>query len=417
MARLTTAQLAARFGSNAKSSLEDNDVNININADVDGEGEENEGFVEEAEALDTSDTPEAAELDVADAGAEVEDTVEDTEAVSESIDGLESLYLTLAQISEEGLELGAGGAALLRNHVNQLTGKYGLGADDIGVASQEDLTMFPNSALQDSMEGIGETIKAAYQKLIEFLKKIGSMISTFVKSLFDAATAAKVKIAKLRKMLSSGSVKEKKVTVPALLGNNGVNVSGIEALKDVTSEITKQRTEKFVQKFNQDTGLNETDVEAILKDFKSTIVGYKNKELAGNIRITIDADDFAKVESTDSGKSKVENLTKADANKYLDLADSLVKVVEGYRSTEKDRKKTLDSMAAKLKADSVNAAKDENMRKRITASMTPRRLFVRNMNKIVGIEVKLIGKCGSVANGLCNVVAKFASKKAEANAE
>ena len=71
-----SADLLAKAFTNLSVSNEDNDLVVNINAEHKGE----EGAEEEVVAadvdnvpLDTSETPEAAELDAADAGAELAD--------------------------------------------------------------------------------------------------------------------------------------------------------------------------------------------------------------------------------------------------------------------------------------------------------------------------------------------------------
>src|SRR5574344_2207466 len=111
MGRYNAAALMAGMGAAITVSLEDNDLNININADHEGDGEGGDAGVAdfdntspaETEATDpaqevavgenieadTSGAPETAELDVAEAGGDVDEVATQIEDVNDTAAGLE----------------------------------------------------------------------------------------------------------------------------------------------------------------------------------------------------------------------------------------------------------------------------------------------------------------------------------------
>lgn len=426
MARLSVSEMTKRFGSKTNVSNEENDVNININADVDGEGEnDNEGFVEEAEALDTSDTPETAELDVQDSAAEVNESIDETEEVSETIDGLENIYLSLAQMSVEGLQLDGSSAILLHGHVNQLAAKYGLTSDEVGIASVEDITLYPNNALTDSMEGIMDSISAIGNKITETMSDVGFKIANFAKALFNSIKATKDKTNRLRQIISAGSSKEKKVVkvgVNLPVRNSGLNIPVIEDLANVTRKITENNLAKaesvFVMNVEQ---LDNFATEVYYEDVLKSVKAFANKDLAGNVSLKLnDEDDIIGLKPIQNKNAKSEiTIGKDEALKLLDVVDDLMDVVEGYKNTQKYRTKLNKTAVAAVKKDQA-ALKTEDMGlvKRVITGMRVKRKVGKDFKAVVGVEIALIKKCIEVANATNNVVAKVASRKSDgSNAE
>lgn len=397
MFKLTPEQITARLGRNARSSLEDNDVNININADVDGEGD-NDGLLD-PETMDTSETPEAAELDVQDQAAEVEAAVADADEVNETVEGLESLYIALATISEENHPMDAAAAILLQNQVKTLTGKFGLSPSEIGVASTEDFGLFPDSSTTDSMEGIKETIKAGIDRLIAFLKNIWTAITNFVKGLFDSTFAARTKHKALSAKLKDKGVTGKKVKAAAVIALQVKNAATeARTLADFATKVQSARLDTVVSTVSN-SDVNSEDIGKALSGVLDSLGSYAGKQMIGGCAYSESDSGTPQFKRKEDMKGLEVTLTADQVQGALNGADTLLKVCEKYKQTQNQRKSLNDAMTKSVKA-TASAAEDKAI-----AAMTARSKAVSYWNAFVSFETKVMSTCLTVTNSLNNVAA------------
>ena len=174
MGRYNAAALMAGMGAAITVSQEDNDLNININADHEGDGEGGEAGVadfdntspadteatdpapvgEDIEA-DTSGAPETAELDVAEAGGDVDEVATQIEDVNDTAAGLEGIVIQLATISQEGIEVTPLAAQMLNNQYDYAVRKFpALRHQSLRVASCEDFAVSNEDATTVSLEKV-----------------------------------------------------------------------------------------------------------------------------------------------------------------------------------------------------------------------------------------------------------------------
>lgn len=397
MSKLTPEQLMAKLGGNARSSFEDNDVNININADVDGEGE-GEGMID-PDTMDTSETPEAAELDVQDQAGEVDAAVADADEMNETVEGLENLYITLCSISEENLPIDRAAAMLLQTQVVNLTSKFGLSPTDIGVPSTEDFGIFPDTSTTDSMEGIKDTIKSGIDRLIAFLKNIWTAITNFVKGLFDSTLAARNKHKALTAKLKEKGVRGKKIKASGMIGIHVKNASAeARTLADFAAKVNASRLDAVVSSVSN-TNTKVEDLGAVFNKVLDGLSSYEKKTMIGGVTYSESDSATPQLKRKDDLNAVEVTLTADHVQGVLNGVDTLLKVCEKYKQTQNQRKSLNDAMTKVVKS-TASAADDKAI-----DAMKARSKAVSIWNSFVSFETKVMSTCLSVANALNNAAA------------
>lgn len=385
-------------------SFEDNDLNININAEHEGDALEDEDGV----ALDTSDTPEAAELDIQDAAEEVEGPAEQVEEVADATEALESIYLALQELEYSGESLTPQAARFMNIAVDHAMRPFGGTAADVGVASMEDFEFSPTSALTASMEGIGDSIKKGFDAIVKFFTDLCKRIADFFRNLFDGVKAAQGKADKINAKLTTGKVTTKdKVKVPGMFGGEYPQVA----------ELTK-----CVRTVTTVDGYARSVAQGVLKVMKADAGVLdelmKLSEKIANINEAVS--DYVNIEvSSEPGKLSIK--TKKEEGKATDVAVPAlerVKAVLGenikvlntlatYRKGADQRKKDYDVVRKEI-AKAIDGIDEQTMMQRLKQ----RRAASRMLSNLAAVENKIVARVLSVANATNNVVAgSFTSSK------
>lgn len=402
MSKLTQAQILAKLGANARSSVEDNDVNIHIAADVEADN------AIDPETLDTSTTPEAAELDVLDQQADVENAVDDAEEMNEVVSGLEALYVEALAISEEGLPMDGAAARLLQCNVANLTRKFGLTPAEIGVASVEDYGVFPESSHTASLEGIGDTIKAGITRLVEFLKNIWNKITGFVKGLFDSTLAARNKNKALQAKLKDKGVTGKEVTVSALVAADVTDASaGSRNLVDFATEVNHVRFSLVLDALGRDD-VGPKEINEAMVTMLDGLTKFTEKRLFGGHKFSIADSGLPQYKRVENLTSRKVKLTRDQVQVCLNGSDNLIKCVEKYKGKQAQQKSVNDAMTKIVKQ---TAAKPDA---KMMQAYKARSVAVSSWNSFVSLETSVMASCLSVANALNNAAAASIGKAKEA---
>ena len=157
------------------------EADVNIDIDV-NEGEEETAPIEEA--IDTSETPEASELEVQDAESAVDTEDQASDNVDEAVTSLESLYITLDTIASTESTMSDSTFALFQLHANTIGARIGATAGML-VPSVESDDLFTRNDIEASMEAIldrikegtksfGAMIRNQYQKVVDYVKTLRS---------------------------------------------------------------------------------------------------------------------------------------------------------------------------------------------------------------------------------------------------
>lgn len=411
MRNANRTQALAGFSAGRRASIvvsaEENDVNININADVDGEqngGVEAPAVDADAVPLDTSDTPEALELDAADAGADVEDTAEEVVELDNTSQALESIYFALESINTNNQEFTPAAAALLHVAVNNAAGRYGVSAESLEMPSMEDVEVAPISSLETSMEAVGESIKAVAAGVVTFLKELLQKIATFVKTIFSATEAAKVKNEQVIKALADAKGIKDTITVPGILKGE-LSVAGINAVS------------KFIDAI---TGTKFADIEATLRGeavtkeqvatrFTEMYRGVRGG-IPGQASVTINSEGYPEINYSEAEAKEIKTPYLSELQAAAKANQALIAKIVAYKQAEGVRKKTTELL---IKLAGENAGEDAKFTERFTA----RRAAAKLWSKRIGFESKAIGKALAYANAVNNALASAIDKKAAKEAK
>jgi hypothetical protein len=415
--------------------LEENDLNININAEHEGdkgegdatdfgvgagetpvaevpavETETVEAAVEEPAAVveeDTSGTPEAAELDVADAGGGVAETNELIEDVSEAAEGLEGIALTLAQISVEGLEVNAAAHAILLDQYKFVTRKFpALQTEKKGIPSFEAFTV-SEEGVTVSLEKVVDNLKSAGKALLQYLKDMWVKFLALLNNVNAAIQVMKKKATELS-TAKVGTAPES-VNIPGFISKiaSGTAVQDITLLTEVIKNMTTARYESIIAAVTSGK-----DVSEAMKTINQTLINKQGSggQMLGGFKIEANEDGTVKATSTESGESKSSKpfdqaKVNATAKAVVDLASAL----EDYNRGESNRKKVNDFIISELAKGDVGSddagkiAKWKAARKAGTA-----------WSKQIGFEQVVVRKAISVGNAVNNVLAASLGKAVKA---
>lgn len=432
MSKYTAQALLQGFS----TSLEENDLNININAEHEGDKGEGDAAdfgagdaaapaadvpaVEtapaEAEVVvdepvvveeDTSGTPEAAELDVADAAGEVDATNEQIEDVSEAAEGLEGIALTLARISVEGLEVNPAAHAILLDQYKFVTRKFpALQTEQKSIPSFEAFSV-SQEGVTISLEKVVDNLKSAGKALVQFLKDMWTKFLALLGNANAAIQAMKKKATELS-TAKVGTAPDS-VNVPGFISKivAGTAVQEINLLTDVIKNMTVARYEGIITAVTSGK-----DVAEAMKGINQALIAKQGSgaQLLGGFKIEVAEDGAVKATSVETGEGKSTKAfdqakVNATAKAVVDLANAL----EDYKRGESNRKKVNDFIISELakgevgSEDAGKVAKWKAARKAGTA-----------WSKQIGFEQTVVRKAISVGNAINNVLAASVGKAVKA---
>lgn len=419
-------------------SKEDNDLNITINAEHEGDNDAGEGeaadlgatepapvetveettpveavpgegevteepVVDAAEPVveDTSGTPEAAELDVQEAAEGMDETQEQIENVNESVEGLEALALTLAQISVEGIEVTPLAAQMLNNQYDFAVRKFPvLRTQPLRVASCEDFAVSNEDATTVSLEKVMDGIKNGVKAVIEFLKNLGQQFLTLLGHVLSASAVMKRKAESLQAQAKSFKGDAKEVSVAGLLTSKDLSVASIKELADALNAIGTKGYEALA---NGGGNIGaDAHVDSVKSFFGKTFIGgFKIENTNGGPGLT-------SVAGKDGVKIK---LSAAEAGALAGAVVNLAQAIEAYKRGESVRKNVVKKLTDEATALSnstggEDAGKLQALRKRMNA-----------VSQLMSFEKRLIGKALAVGNATNNVVAAAIDGKAAEGAK
>ncbi len=420
MGRYNSAALIAGMGAALTVSQEDNDLNININADHEGDGEggdagvadfDNSAPVDTAAAEpapevvvdenigdDTSGSPETAELDVAEAGGEVDEVATQIEDVNDTAAGLEGIVIQLATISQEGIEVTPFIAESIRQQYNFVTRKFPkLRVDAEGqeiVASTESWTVSQEATTDGIMDKAVGKLKNAGAAVVKFLKDLWEKI----KALFGSVTSsASIMRNKANSLKGRSADPQKSITLPGTLTSAPFNAAEINKLTALIKSVAGAKIDagKLVEQ-----GWSAYNATA-------TMAQHKNKgTYLGNFTVDV-VDNVPVVKSAEATKSKNVNLRGSEVAGIATAVVGLADAIEAYKREESLRKVVNDKLLQILQEEvkPEDASKYARWRKaRETSS---------KWGKFVAFEGKLIQKAIAVGNAANNALAAGTAKPAK----
>ena len=411
--RYNAAAILAGMG--AVVSQEDNDLNINIQADHEGDGEQGEAgvadfdntpaetepvdetLVDENLGDDTSGTPETAELDVGEAGGEVEQVTEQIEDVNDVAAGLESIVIQLATISQEGIEVTPFLADSIRTQYNFVTRKFPkLRVDATGndiVASTESWTVSQESETDSIMGKAVGKLKGAGQAIVKFLKDLWEKIKAMFGSLTSASGIMRKKANAMKGRQASG----KSITLPAVLTSAPFSADSINKLTALIKDVAgaKINAGELVEK-----GWSAFNATA-------TIAQHKNKgTYLGNFAIDV-VDSVPVVKSAEASKEKNVNLRTSDIASIATAIVALADALDTYKREESLRKTVNDKLLQILQTE---VSPEDGTR---YAKWAKAREVSSKWGKFASFEASLIKKAVAVGNAANNALASGTVAKAE----
>lgn len=417
--------ILAGFKKDGIVSKEENDLNININAEHEGdkasedtsefepaaktvETVETEEVVEpvvETVVEDTSGTPEAVELDVQDAGVEIEETETQIADINEAAEGLEGIALTLAQISYEGLAVSPLAAQMLNDHYAFVTRKFPKLAASEVVASCESFRTDSVEATNVSLESVVEKIKKAGQAMAKMLKDLLQQFLAFLGNVVSASGVMKRKADALQEKAKAYKGEAKEVAIATQLTSKELSVASIKELADLLNDIGTKAYEQFTS-INAGTG--DSDIDDMLKNgpFVESLKKHFGKTFIGGFKLenTTGGPALSGVEGKEGVKVK---LSASEAAALASAVANLAQAIEAYKRGESVRKKVLLHLTGV--SEGIDAVEEE----RKPRFMQTIRRAIRAISQQMAFEKRLVSKALNVGNTVNNIVASAVDGKAE----
>lgn len=418
MTQANQARLAAGFSKTllkGTASQEENDVNININAETEGGEQEAPEVVESAPAdvdaipLDTSETPEASELEVAEVQAEADETVDQVEELDNTLDSLESIYFTLANVSAEGAEITPALARMTHVAINNAVSRFGLNSEDCGVASVESIALAPQAEIATSMEGIAETIKSGAKQVAALMDRLISFLADFLKSILTATGRTTKRINDVENALKSfkGELKTD-VNIPAVL-NGRIKPSDLVQVGQVGKAFTASKYADIAVLAKSD-GITGEAIKTAFGKANAAVTKYGDKEALPGY--TFGTNDEGIVVLTKVETSAQEGTVSAsEGSGILGAAKNMVAVANEYNGAKGVRKQVSDAIKGAI---NENVSKEDgNAMERFTA----RRKLAKGWSRQVNEETRVVGLMITYANAAASVVAQTVSGGKKSNNE
>ncbi len=416
--------------------LEENDLNININAEHEGDKGEGDAAdfgagdaatpaadipaVETAEAApvveepvteieeDTSGTPEAAELDVADAAGDLDTTNEQIEDVSEAAEGLESIALTLARISVEGLEINQAGHAILMDQYKFVTRKFPvLQTAQKSIPSFEAFTV-SEEGVTISLEKVVDNLKSAGKAIVQYLKELWQKFMALIGNVNAAIQGMKKKATELS-TAKVGNAPEK-ISIPGFIGKiaTGTATQELALLTDVIKTMTVARYDSIIGAV---TGGK--DVGEAMKTINQALINKQGSggQLLGGFKIEATEDGALKVSTVETGENK--DSAPFDQSKVNGIAKAVVELasaLEDYKNGEANRKKVNDFIISQLAKGEIGDSDPGKI-----AQWKAARKAGTAWGKQIGFEQSVVRKAISVGNAINNLLAASLGKAVKAD--
>lgn len=410
--------------------MEENDLNININAEHEGDkGEGDEGaadftgagsaaeeptveteVAEEMGTEDTSGTPEAAELDVTDAGAEVEATNEQIEDVNEAAEGLEGIALALSKISVEGLEVNEAAHAILNSQYNFVTRKYpALQVESKRIASFESFTVSQEHGVTVSLEKVMDNLRNAGKAIVQFLKDLWQKFLALLGNVNASIQVMKKKATALSTAKAGKQPEE--VKVPGFIGKivTGTAAQEINLLTDTIKNMTVARYEGVIAAINAGK-----DISEVMKSINQSLIAKQGSggQLLGGFKIETTEEGGVKVTSVETGESKsTKAFDQAKVNAIAKAVVDLASALEDYKRGEANRKKVNDFIIAELSKGELGS-EDAGKVAKWKAARKASQLWAKQIN----FEQTVVRKALGVGNAVNNVLAASLGKAEKASA-
>jgi hypothetical protein len=413
MSQVNTARLGAGFAKTLNTSLEENDVNININAETEGGEQETPEVVEtasevdvDAVPLDTSETPEASELEVQEVQAEGDAVANDVEELDNSLDSLESIYFTLANVAAEGMEITPAFARMTHVAVDNAVGRFGLTTADCGVASVESIELAPNAEIETSMEGIAETLKAGASQLGALLDKLIANLVEFLKSILTGAGRTESRLNAVDKAVREHKGAFGVAKVPAVLDGN-IKAGDLGSILEVGKALVTTKYADLAVLAKQADLTADQVSEAVVKSTRA-FDKVKGTDALPGYTIGRTSEGAVSLERRE-GTAKEVQLSQSEILASIGVAKNMVKVAKDYDSAKGVRKQVSESIKGSIK----EATADEKGLARLSA----RRKLVKIWTQQVNVEQRIVGTIVGYANAVGAAAAstlRKADKKAEA---
>lgn len=420
MSQVNQARLAAGFSKSPLPtvSVEENDVNINITAETEG-GESSAPEVVEAEPavidtevdvdavpLDTSETPEASELEVQEVQDQADETVDDIQELDSSLDSLESIYYTLANISAEGMEITPAVARLTHVAVQNAIGRYGLTPADAGVASIEAIELAPQAEIEVSMEGIAETAKAGAKYIADLMKKLIDQIGDFLKTMLTATGRTEKRISDVESALRSfKGTWNSELTAPAIL-NGWVKPADLNKAAQAGKDFLSAKYADIAVLAKSDIQDGKKVVEAFTKA-NMGIAKYGDGEVMPAASLYLYPTVGSAVMSVKGGEAKSVTVSQSEAAGILAAAKDLVAAAKTYNNGKSARKQITDSI------------RNFEQKNADVAAVAARRKLATAWSRQLNEETRVASRLVTYANAAAALVAQGmkGGKKAEKAAE
>lgn len=419
MSQVNQARLAAGFSKSPLPavSVEENDVNINITAETEG-GESTAPEVVEAEPavidtevdvdaipLDTSETPEASELEVQEVQDQADETVDDIQELDSSLDSLESIYYTLANISAEGMEITPAVARLTHVAVQNAIGRFGLTTDDAGVASIEAIELAPQAQIEASMEGIAETIKQGALQVAEQMKKLITYLGEQIKVLLTATGRSSKRLDQVEGALRGFKGEfNGTVNVPAIL-NGHYKAADLNKAAQAGKDFLSAKVAD-IGVLAKSANVTPDAIKSAFAKANASAAKYADKEALPGFKFGVTEEGVVypvKIE----GKAVEGTITQSEAAGIITAARALLNVSKDYNSAKGSRKQVSDAISA-------GASKGAGDDQQAKAVADGRRKLAKAWSRQVNEETRVAGMLVSYANAAGSVVAQSLKGKAKA---
>ena len=400
---LTQEELAAKFG----LGLEDNDLNVNVTATH--EGEEEEGGDEDTleGEIDTSDQPEAAELDLDEAADDVDDAADKVEDLEQAEQALEAFYLTGLSIGAENFTPSVG--KMLNCGVNQALTTFGLTTDDIDMPSVEEFDYSPTAAYTGSMEKIGESLANARKNAGKWLEELWKQFVKFLTEMFNSAKRARTKTENILKAGEKTKVQENaKIKIAAVIGNDFTS----SRIKNFNNLLSSLVTAKYadIQAALSKEGIQTQSVKTIFDKSMAGVKNFDGKTFIGGVTVkakdgVVSLDNSNRSEKTAEVKVPTLAEGKLIGKELLETS----KLIIDYND-KKDARERFNKFMAKANAEQNGSTDKDNK------NFFERRAVVREAGKIwretIAFERGLIRHAIAVVNAGNNALFQtFKAKK------
>lgn len=353
--------------------------------------------------LDTSETPEATEIEARAAGCVVDEIVAEINETATVAAGLESIYLALKDIQVSCETLTPAAATMLHEAVDCVVAPTGAEAEDVGIPPIEDFVEDNEAAVAASMEGIGEQTKNAAKKMVEMLKQLMEKLAEFFTRLLDSSIRGMNKTQKMLKDLKDAELKTEPVSLPDMFEGGYPEPKRINLTKDTIVAVSQFTTERIASVSLTNDPAEEARLMHHLQQKYKIIL---NPNSSYNYLYYGVVDNFLKLQQQkpkDSDKVEVTPTSLNQVKQVLEANLQLLGEINKYRQLAKKRKDELKTMTVMAQRYAASGS---------TTTEGPKAVEIeRKLNAYVLVgalcaeEKKFVSRSLAVAHAVNNVVA------------